>query len=288
MWSGRKRLTRTDLVNRGLNPDELPQDLVNLGTKLLVPRQEILALNRIDQKARLLLHQWSVPFGISGSHFVPKVKLADVEQQLNGLKKEFFDTVDSFISRFEKLKEIIKQNHEDFWEKCLKPYYPTNAESLRSKYKFRWYIFTITSPGELLETNSEKLEELKQQMQAEVTSFVSEYIEAMRQETIKFCDLLRARVEGKPFGDENESKKFTGKTLTAFAKYVDKFKTMNIFGDAEISKMLDEFKTNFIVSKTPEDLTNTHVQSSVVTALVAIREKASQESNVLTRKITID
>ncbi len=130
MWSGRKMLTRADLVKVGYDPDQLPEDIVNLGRKLMVPKEELQALTRIEQRARKALERWSVPFGIASAHFVPNKMLPTVEQQIKGLREEFFTVADSFISRFDDLTQAVRKAHPDFWEKCLKGQYPTSPKLL--------------------------------------------------------------------------------------------------------------------------------------------------------------
>ncbi|UCG02564.1 MAG: hypothetical protein JSW11_00945 [Candidatus Heimdallarchaeota archaeon] len=289
MWSGRKMLTRGDLQRIGYDPNKLPSDIVNLGRKLMVPKSELHALTHIDQKSRNILEKWSMPFGISNAHFVPAKMLPTVEAQLKELKEEFFEKVDSLIARFDDLVDTVKQAHPDFWEKCLRNHYPANPKALRSKFQFNWYTFKIsgidtkeTSVSEAMTEHQlqiEKNQELRKQMQEEVNRFVEDYVITMRQETVKFCELVQARVNGTAFGDETESKILTPRSIGCFRKYIDKFKNMNIFGDKEIEKMLDEFKNQFLNSGVgPKDFESSNVKAGVTMALEAIRQKAATET----------
>lgn len=306
MWSGRKMLTRADLTRVGYDPDQLPEDVVNLGRKLMVPKSEIQALTQIEQRARKALERWSTPFGIANAHFVPSTMLPTVEQQIAELKQEFFIRVDSFISRFDDLVNKVKEAHPVFWEKCLKGNYPSNPKALRSRFHFDWYTFKIAGMGSIEETTvedivshqkirNEREEELRRQMQEEVGEFVGDYVTSMRNETVRFCDLMTARISGKPFGDETESKKLTPKSISCFRNYVDRFMQMNIFGDSEIEKMLSEFRDTFLDSGiTPSDFDSTNIKTSVSNSLAAIRNKAAAEGDSgskfigeLKRKVTL-
>lgn len=289
MWSGRKMLTRADLVRVGYDPDQLPEDIVNLGRKLMVPKTELQALTQIEQKARKALERWSVPFGISSSHFVPAKMLPTVEQQIEALKEEFFKRVDSFISRFDNLVERVKEAHPDFWEKCLKGNYPANPKALRKRFHFDWYIFKIAGIGSIEETTVENViagqkiqdereNELRSKMQSEVGEFVGEYVTSMRNETVRFCELMTARINGKPFGEEDDAKKLTPKSISCFRNYVDRFQSMNIFGDGEIEKMLSDFRRTFLDSgASPKDFESITVKESVTKTLESIRSKAAAE-----------
>ena len=305
-WSGRKMLTRADLVRVGYDPDQLPEDIVNLGRKLMVPKSEIQALTQIEQRARKALERWSTPFGIANCHFVPLTMLPTVEQQIKELRIEFFTRVDSFISRFDDLTTKVKEAHPDFWEKCLKGNYPTNPKRLRERFRFEWYTFRIAGMGSIEETSVEgmiaqqKVQdareiELKQQMKEEVEEFVGEYVTSMRNETIRFCDLMTARINGQPFGDEEDSKKLTPKSISCFRKYVDRFRSMNIFGDGEVEKMLLEFRDTFLDSGvSPKDFESSTVKNSISKSLEAIRNKTAAEGESggrfigeLKRKVTL-
>jgi len=301
-WSGRKMVSRADLISVGLDPDALPADLVNYGRKLLVNKAEIQTLTKIEQRARSYLANFSVPFGIANAHFVPLKLVPDIEHNLNEYKEEFFKAVDSFITRFDKAKEEIKEKHLDFWNKCLRQHYPHTAEALRSKYHFSWFMFKIAGLDSIQETNMQEITDenqrqqiLKETMQKEIGSFVEQYVGQMRGEVVKFCDLMSARVNNKPFGDEAEAKQLTGRSLAFFRKYIDKFKTLNVFGDSNIDKLLTDFRDQFLdLGVTSKSFDNSGMKSAVSLALSSIRKQASLEEgegsqfiNSLKRKVII-
>jgi hypothetical protein len=232
--------------------------------------------------------------------------LPTVEQQIKELKSEFFETVDSFITRFDDLIVKVKEAHPDFWEKCLKNHYPSDPKALRSRYQFNFYTFKIAGIGSIEETSVEEIiskqkvqdertSELRTQMQAEVGEFVGDYVVSMRNETIRFCDLMTARITGRPFGDETDAKTLTPKSLSCFRNYLDRFRSMNIFGDNEIEKMLSEFRDTFLESGvSTQDFESATIQTSISSALEAIRNKAAAEGESgskfigeLKRKITL-
>lgn len=288
-WSGRKMISEEDMRRLGIDTSNLPREVVNYGRKLLVDGSRIKRISKIEQRARTYLARWSVPFGIANCHFVPISILATVNAKLNDLQKEFDEEVDSFIKDFNEMKNSMQNTYPDFWQKCLKQHYPSTPELLRNKFSFKWYHFKVDSPN-IKETNPEELiakdKEARHQMQEEVRGFVAEYIASMRAEVVKFCELMTARVNGKPYGDEEESKKLTGKSLSSFAKFIDRFKQMNIFGDNEIAKMLNDFRDQFLTSVDSVDVfDNDQVQKGVTNTLTSIRAKAAligdQESQFL-------
>jgi len=306
-WSGRKMITMRDLRKLGFDTAKLPPAITNPGRKLLVPKQELLVINRIEQRARTYLDQWSVPFGIGNSHFVPLSVLPEVEEQLKGLRAEFFAAVNSFIARFDQMKQAVNQAHPEFWENCLKDVYPPDPTVLRDRFRFRWFFFKVagagvTAEGVTLEeaqaadrVAGEREREMREKMKAEVGNFVEEYVSAMRGETVRFCDLLSARINGTPFEDEEKPKKLTPRSLKYFRKYVDRFRRFNIFGDDEIEKMLAAFRSEFMGGEeTPKNFQGDGVKSAVTEALAKIRVKAANDSeqtskfvNRLRRRVVI-
>lgn len=282
-WSARKMISRSDLVQVGLDPDKLPQDICNLGRKLLVSKTEIQAINRVEQRARYYLAQYATPFGIASCYFCPNKLLPDVEHNLKCFKADFFKIVDSFIVRFADLKEEIKQRHPVFFEKCLSQHYPQTPESLRSRFYFDWSLFKISNINNIQETTSEEIsaknELIKEKLQKEVGSFVEDYIGSMRTEVVRFCDLIKARANGTPYGEEKEIKKLTPKTLTAFRKYIDRFRDLNIFGDTELEKTLNEFKEQFLDADfNTKTLESSALQQAILSASKEIRKAASMEN----------
>ena len=299
MWSGRKMITRNDLIQVGYDPDKLPKEICNLGRKSLVPKVELQNLTRIEQRARKNLERFSVPFGICNAHFIPLKMLPTIVQQLKGLKEEFFTITDSFITRFEDLKAKIATDHPEFWTKCLKNHYPNNPKTLREYFKFEWFTFKIAGMDsiEAIDTSGiiaeqevaeARKSELHTQMKSQIDKFVGEYVGAMREEVIRFCDLITARINGKAFGDEAESKKLTPKSITCFRNYVDRFRNMNIFGDGEIEKLLVEFKNQFLDGcSSPSDFEGVDVKTGITTALAALRTKAASEDGNIRRKVIL-
>lgn len=284
-WSGKRRLTNEDYKMVGLDPKALPQSLTDLGKKSLVPPHELKEIMQIENKARSFLFRNSKPFTLSSCQFVPKKLFPTVEQTLADLESDFAKAVDRFILKFEEIKKEMQESYPDFWTKCLKQHYPSDPKSIRDKFDFRFTFFKIDS---LDEASKEALEK-------EVQDFVSSYVGAMRKQTIDFCELMTARLTGKPFGDEDAAKEITGKTLSSFRKYVQTFSNMNIFEDAEIQNMLGQFKKDYLGELvTADNFGNTQVRDAALASLSAIIQKASMEDgstsqfiNSLKRKITL-
>lgn len=300
-WSGRKMLTDVDMANVGIDTKNLPRDIVNYGRKLLVPKEELKKMTQIEQRARSYLDKWSVPFGAVNAHFVPGKMLETVDETLKGLQTEFFGAVDSFVKRFDDMKDTVKnkicKDHPEFWVRCLRNHYPNEPEILRSKFHFSWTTYQVKSLGDIDEASledlvgddkakQEKILARKNALQVQAETFAEEYVSVMRRETVKFCELMKARVNGKPYEDEEAPKKLTPRSISYFRKYVDRFRNMNIFGDQEIEKMLHDFRDKFLSEGiTPSDLDHDNVKNSITEALTEIRKVASLEGETTSKLI---
>lgn len=287
-WSMRAMLTRDDYRRVGINPDKLPKDLVNLGRKLLVPKEIADDFISLDHAARNFLGDWSVTFGISNTHFVPFSKLQAVTDRLEAYKAEFNDLVADMVANYDKYREEMRTKHPDFWEKCLKAAYPDKA-TIRSRYRFQWFMFQIGG-ATLSETSSAEAvarsKVMQEQLQEQAQSFVEDYVVAMRREVQKFCGLMKARMNGEPFEDEGEAKRMTARTITALQKYVLQFKEMNIFGDNDVQKMLDEFNAQYLSTAVgKEDFQDPKILATANEALAAISAKAATEGEPLSQFI---
>lgn len=293
MWSARKMLTKADLQKVGVDPTGVPDDICNLGRKILVPKEEIAKFTSIEQQARSFLGRWAFQFGIGSAYFVPATALPDVQDRLEALKNEYMKAVDSFIGRFEQMKETIQARHPEFWSRCLRPHYPRDATSLRERFYFKYFVFKVAGLGETEATSveeavamhaaiQERTRLLKEQMSQEVGEFVEQAVSTLRTETVRFCDLVMARVNGMPMDGEEEPKKLTGRSLVCFKKYVDWFQQMNLFGDNQIESMLSEFRQTYLDPFTsPASLQTPVMQQQITERMAEIRKLAAAENGAM-------
>jgi hypothetical protein len=290
MWSARKMLTKADLKKVGVDPRGVPDDLCNLGRKILVPKEEVAKFTSIEQQARSFLSRWAFQFGIGSAYFVPATALPDVQERLEDLKSQYAQAVDSFLGRFEQMKEVIQARHPEFWSRCLRPHYPRDAASLRERFYFKYFVFKVAGLGETQEMSveeamtthaavQERTRLLKEQMSHEVGEFVEQAVGTLRSETVRFCDLVVARVNGTALEGEEEPKKLTGRSLICFKRYVEWFQQMNLFGDDQIESMLADFRSTYLDPfSSPANLQTPVMQQQITERMAEIRKLAAAES----------
>ena len=278
-WSGRRMLTETDLRSMGIDPLNLPADLVNLGRKLLVPKSSLQRITKIEARGRFVLSKYSVPFGAIQAYFVPIKLLPTVLAQLQTLRDDFELEVDSFIERFGEAREEIKIKHSEFYEKCLSSSYPLDPKTLRKKYYFKWTVFKIDGISSITSLSDTDAIQLKKEMENTTKEFVGEYVETMRSKTIDFCNLVAARVKGEPLEGEEKAKKVTPRSIAMFRKAIANFQNMNIFNDDKVESLLQDLGKKFLGStKTPSDFESSDMKTSLLAALDSIKSEATKDS----------
>jgi hypothetical protein len=190
---------------------------------------------------------------------VPVTKLEEVQTRLYEIKEEFENAADSFVSRFSQMVDAVREDprYTEFYEKCLKNVYPRSPEDLRNKFHFKFVVFKIKGFEGFEETSiedavaqdkiiKEKEQELREQMKEEVGDFVSMYVNQMRSEVVKFCELVTARVNNRCYGDEEKPKSLTPNAISCFKDKIDHFRAMNIFEDKELQVKLQDLKEYFL------------------------------------------
>jgi len=282
MWSGKQKFTRGDMLVMGVDDSPIPEDVVSYGRKLLVSKEELQAFTRIQSNARNYINQFSSNFGISNTHFICLPFIENVEERLQELKEDFEKTVDSFVERFESIKIEMKNKHPEFWEKCLKRFYPETKEQLKDKFDFSWNLFKIDESSSLKSINMKTAQLMKQQMKTKINDFVEQYINEMRKDTADFCDLINSRINGTLYKDEEKPRKLTKKTLQKFIQKVEYFKTMNIFNDPKIKDMLDKVSSFNISSLTTKEeiLDDYAVKTSMSNVFSSIKENIQKQDEL--------
>ena len=253
--------------NNNQNEFNVDQDFVtkraisSWGQKLLLPKSRADLFVNNEQKARNVLRKYGFPFEVADAHFVPWDNVEKVDIELKELQTKFFQLVHELIKEFSKLKEDWILNHHEVPVSC----YP-NESDLISRFKFKWHAYKIQGgdqaiPTDVEEALSEKQaydlvrENVQTEMSGAINEFVSDYIDSFRGEITKFCEHVA----------ENKGA-LHGKSVNAIIDRIDRFKSMNIFGDDEIASQLGSLKDQLNDAKS---LNLRHDTSASVAAAIA-------------------
>jgi hypothetical protein len=247
-WSCRVSNEPADLE---LSPERIDaQAIASFGTKDLVdPEQGRKVFQAIEKKARHLLAKHSRPFATAGAHFVPWQHAAELIDQLEQIKAEFDQAVETFVQQYPQLRAEWQAAHPDVPDAAYPPVW-----ELRRRFAFGWHTFKVSgvSDAEALDdvetelarrqVRDEQLEQMKQNLEAECRQFATDYVTTFRQEVASFCDQV---IEA--------NGKVHGKTLQAIRRKIDHFHQMNVFNDADAATQLQQLKVQ-IAGVSGEDL----------------------------------
>lgn len=207
------------------------------GKKLLLPKSRADLFVNNEQKARNVLRKYGHPFEVADAYFIPWGNVENVNNELEEIQEKFNALVEELIKDYPKLKEEWVLDHHEVPVSC----YPSESD-LRSKFKFKWHAYKIQGGDKAIPTNIDEALSEKQaydlvranvqtEMSSAIAEFVGDYIDSFRGEIAKFCEHVA----------ENRGA-LHGKSVNAIIDKIDRFKSMNIFGDDEIAAKLGSLK----------------------------------------------
>ena len=241
------------------DPDELnltddrisAKAIASFGTKdLLDPEKTRKKFQQVEKKARHALEKLSRPFSAASAHFVPWNQVQTVISQMEELKAEFDSLVQQFLDDYPELCKEWRLEHPDIPGSC----YPSSMD-LPGKFSLSWHAFKVTGAPELtpVEDIEMELEErrardeqsklMEENLHRECQQFVKEYVIGFRSEVAEFCNQVIT-----------QKGKVHGKTLNSIRDRIDRFHTMNVFGDADAAGKLAQLKQQ-ISGLSGQDLT---------------------------------
>ena len=283
----------------GNDPDELDltQDrieakaLASFGTKdLLDPTKTRKVFQQIEKKARHVLDKHSRPFTAANAHFVPWNHVQTVIEQLEAPRAEFDEAVAQFLADYPTLRAEWQAQHPEIPDAC----YPLEM-ALHPKFSLSWHAFKVTGAPELTpvediemeleqrRVRDEQVQLMEANLHRECQQFVEQYVLGFRNEVAEFCDQVIT-----------QKGQVHGKTLNAIRGRIDRFQTMNVFGDADAAARLDQLKQQ-ISGLTGQDLTQQpDVASKLSRACQALKnhildpDAVSQLTGRLKRRVVLD
>lgn len=224
--------------------------LASFGTKdLLDPEKTRKVFQQIEKKARHALEKHSRPFAAANARFVPWDHVHDVIEQLEALKAEFDEAAQRFLAEYAQLRAEWQNQHPEIPDAC----YPLPM-ALSQKFGLTWYAFKVTGAPELTpvediemaleerRARDEQVQLMEQNLKRECQQFVEGYVLGFRKEVTEFCDQVIT-----------QKGQVHGKTLNSIRDRIDRFHTMNVFGDADAATRLTRLKQQ-IAGVTGQDL----------------------------------
>ena len=264
-WRAAKKLEAADL---GLKDRQIADRLVVLGHKRLLPREALARFALIESRAHAAVERGSFPFLGGLARYVPNRNLAKLNETLDGLKDEFDAEIDSFMDRYEDLRESAL----DEWRQAARGLdvpvgefvdriaatFPSGMR-LRQKFSFDTHFYQVAAPesvrlqatsaadqAAVLNARALVARQAAEKLARDTESFVSDCVATLREQTAQICDeMLASMKSGKTEGVHQ-------KTLNRLLGFIDQFKTMNFAGDEALETMLANARRE-LLGKTAEE-----------------------------------
>ena len=300
-WRAAKKLEAGDL---GLNDRQIADRLIVLGHKRLLPREAMARFALVESRAHACVDRNSFPVLGGIARFVPNRNLAKLNETLEGLKAEFASEIDSFMSRYEDLRDSALGEWREAARALDVPVgefvdriaatFPSGMR-LRQRFHFDAHFYQVAAPeGVRIEAASAADQAAVAQARASVAgqaaaklardaeSFVADCVATLREQTAQICgEMLASMKDGKTEGVHQ-------KTLNRLVAFIDSFKTLNFAGDAELEAMLEHARRELLGKTAEEYRDSAAAQARLAAGLKELgaeaRRLATQESREIVER----
>ena len=295
-WRGQKKLRPEDI---GLDADALSERLISLGHKRLLPREAIAPLALVESRAHALVEASTFPFLNGLAHFLPNARLAEVTAKLRELEAEFWQAKQQFIERYGGLRDSAAREWLTMARKLvndparlvatIEASFPP-VQRLERSFGFDQQLFQIAVPERLgldlvAAGDQQRLVEVRQQavasvgakIRADVETFVSDCVAALREQTAQLCDDMLHSIQTGETGVHQ-------RTLNRLVRFIDEFKQLNFANDTEMEQRLEQVRRE-LLGRTAEQYRDS---ASARTQLTQGLARLSQEARRLAQQDTVE
>ncbi len=309
-WRGQRKLLAADL-NLELGP--ATERVFSLGRKRLVPRERMIAFQKVEHAARKVVDEASLPFPLAGARFIPTDKVAELEAGLVALRSEFEDSARQFADQYPQLRDEVRpllvDAADEIWRSIangngngtgeggraafeqqflrrIESAYPDPLE-LSRKFRFNWRLFAITAPKNATLTEETAIEATERaRMRDGIRQRVTASEEAEVREVIaSMASDLRGQLLG-PISFVLEKVKrgesVNERSLNNIRRICDRVKNLNFLGDVQLDQALKELQGSLVGITAQEVRTVDGVRAQLQTAFtgVASEIKALADTDV--------
>ncbi len=150
---------------------------------------------------------------------------------------------------------------------------------VRQSFGFDYQLFQISAPKnvrlaaydaalstEVAEARSQAARAVALAIKESAEAFVGESVRTLRIETAKLCEDVLATLKG---GKVNQ------KTLNRLDRFVDRFRSLNFVGDAEMERRLKEFRAEFLGTGAADYRNSDSARFGLVQGLNRLRNEAT-------------
>jgi hypothetical protein len=186
-WGANKRLKKDKFGK------DLPTEIIRGVQDLLEDKSLLDDQLSIKRSALGFLRRNSMPFPIDGIFWVPKHKIALLDEEFTKLKEEYEAGTNKIIRNLSKLKKDFERKYPDFYDESN---YPSPSQ-LRKKYRFHWQFFQFDLPDkkagilspEMYKREKEKFDAMAKEMNDMTLNIIGNAL-------LKKIERLQAQCEG--------------------------------------------------------------------------------------------
>lgn len=274
MWTALKRNTADDL---GITHDDVPENVVGLGTNRVLPHDLVKTWTRIAHHARYVVSHDSFLFPLGEVPFVPLRILPRIEEELEQCKTQYEAAWRSgLLGKYDALKKAYIEK------------YPEHAagfpsrEEIERRFYFEYSAFTVSLPKKIRKQQHDKKKaaaeeaamlRYQQELETRVQEFLSESVKTLRTKAVDMCAVITDSIKG--------GKVIHGKSLTALSTFIDRFKELNFIGDQEIESRLSKLQKDILDGRDADDFkSDDALREALVTACDEITKAAGDVTDL--------
>lgn len=225
-WEGKVHQTEDDLTVTNSNFDSA---VYTPGFKWLIPPKHTRPFGLFRSRLTSVMKRMSykVP-GMRGSRFVPKGAYPMIRQFLMEEKEAFFRERDRFIGVYPDLAEEQKNHFNAAYPEhagLMDTLYPS-AEQIASKFSYMWTPYSWSHT---------EIEEIACDAKAQLAERSKELV---YQSSLQIRQHIIDATESVVNAIKNGKNTVNIKAVKAFSTRLDQLKHLNLFGDAEINRIL--------------------------------------------------
>lgn len=275
-WRGCKRLTPEDL---GLDPAHVSDRLIQLGHKRLIPRDALASFALIESRTNALVEGASFPFLGGIARYVPNPRIAELQEKLDSLGREFHQATGDFVAGYGPLRDRALTEWREAARNLngsaarliatIEQSFPPAGEIAR-KFAFETRMFQIAAPESIRleladglaaiavnQQRSELAAEATRKLQGDLDGFIRDCVTSLRHETAALVSEVLTTINSSENGVHQ-------RTLNRLHRFIEHFRSLNFAGDQELEETLEHFRRD-LLNRSADDYRNSQSASADLT-----------------------
>lgn len=224
-WGATRKIDKNKLAEMVSSPEWLR------ASKKLVDPESLKPISKVANGARSYLTGISLPFPLQGMVFVPKEMISRVDEKLQSFKEDFDRKVDTFVTDYDKLREIAMLYLGDLFNEMD---YPVDV---KQKFSFAWRFVILEVPNGNIGLLSPEVYEREKEKFIQTMDEARELaVQSLREEFTSMVERITERFSN---GSNGKPKIFKNSTVNGFYEYFETFKERNIFRDEQLAELVN-------------------------------------------------